>query len=197
MDSSAPPPKKKTRWWIVILVVLGIGVLILVVAVGGMVWWFSANKDRLAAMGKEAEEQSTARLKLLLQRGWARRAGGDLARSLEDLTEMIAHAVQTGNLRAEVNGLVDLSRFCLYVDRRQCLPLAEQALAKSRVLDDSAFGALVQGNAANHFAAQLNQLGFPSSFNLAPLGVNGSVNISDDFDARTTFELGLPACQVC
>jgi DNA-binding winged helix-turn-helix (wHTH) protein/tetratricopeptide (TPR) repeat protein len=96
-----------------------------------------------------ADERSAARLKLLHQRGWAWRAGGDFVRSLEDLTEMVACAVQTGQLRAEVNGLVDLSRFCLYVDRRQCLGLAEQALAKSRAIDDAAFGALVQGNVAN------------------------------------------------
>ena len=62
---------------------------------------------------------------------------------------MVAHAVETGHLREEVNGLVDLSRFCLYVDRRQCLPFAEQALAKSRAIDDPAFRALVQGNLAN------------------------------------------------
>jgi DNA-binding winged helix-turn-helix (wHTH) protein len=96
-----------------------------------------------------ADAQSAARLKLLQQRAWAWRGGGDLARSLEDLTEMTAYAVQTGNLRAEVSGLVDLSRFCLYVDRRRCLGLAEQALTKSRAIDDAAFGALVQGNVAN------------------------------------------------
>ena len=52
-------------------------------------------------------------------------------------------------MREEVNALVDLSRFCLYVDRRQSLPFAEQALAKSLAIDDSAFSALVQGNVAN------------------------------------------------
>jgi DNA-binding winged helix-turn-helix (wHTH) protein/tetratricopeptide (TPR) repeat protein len=96
-----------------------------------------------------ADVQSATRLKLLLQRGWAWRAGGDFFRSLEDLTAMVAHAVETGYLREEVNGLVDLSRFYLYVDRRQCLPFAEQALAKSRAIDDGAFRALVQGNVAN------------------------------------------------
>ena len=89
------------------------------------------------------------RLKLLLQRAWAWRAGGDFVRSLEDLTAMVAHAVETGHLREEVNGLVDLSRFCLYVDRRQCLPVAEQALVKSRAINDAGFCALVQGNVAN------------------------------------------------
>jgi len=95
------------------------------------------------------DAQPATRLKLLLQRGWAWRAGGDFVRSLEDVTAMVAHAVETLRLREEVNGLVDLSRFCLYVDRRQCLPFAEQALAKSHMIDDATFKALVQGNVAN------------------------------------------------
>jgi len=96
-----------------------------------------------------AELQPPTRLKLLLQRAWAWRAGGEFVRSLEDLLAMVAYAVETGHLREEVNGLVDLSRFCLYVDRRQCLPFAEQALEKSRAIEDPAFRALVQGNFAN------------------------------------------------
>ena len=93
--------------------------------------------------------QPPIRLKLLLQRAWAWRAGGDFARSLEDLLTIVAYAVETGHLREEVNGLVDLSRFCLYVDRRQCLPFAAQALEKCRAIEDPAFRALVQGNFAN------------------------------------------------
>ncbi len=96
-----------------------------------------------------AEQQSTVRLKLLHQRAWAWRSAGDFARSLEDLTAMIACAVEAGQPRAEVNGLLDLSRFCLYSDRRQCLEIAEQALAKSWAIDDAVFRALVQGNVAN------------------------------------------------
>jgi DNA-binding winged helix-turn-helix (wHTH) protein/tetratricopeptide (TPR) repeat protein len=95
------------------------------------------------------ELQAPTRLKLLLQRAWAWRAGGDFGRSLEDLRAVVAHAVETGHVREEVNALVDLSRFCLYVDRRQCLPFAEQALEKSRAIEDPAFRALVQGNFAN------------------------------------------------
>jgi len=96
-----------------------------------------------------AAEQSAARLKLLPQRAWMLRSTGDLARSIQDLTAMVACAVEAGQLRAEVNGLLDLSRFYLYADRRQCLELAEQAFAKSRGLDDVVFRALVQGNLAN------------------------------------------------
>jgi DNA-binding winged helix-turn-helix (wHTH) protein/tetratricopeptide (TPR) repeat protein len=96
-----------------------------------------------------AELQLPTRVKLLLQRAWAWRAGGDFARSREDLLTLVAHAAETGHLREEVNGLVDLSRFCLYVDRRQCLPFAAQALEKSLGIEDPAFRALVQGNFAN------------------------------------------------
>ncbi|WGR69718.1 MULTISPECIES: AAA family ATPase [unclassified Bradyrhizobium] len=95
------------------------------------------------------EFQVATRLKLLLQRAWAWRAGGDFLNSLQDLGAVVAHAAENGLVREEVNALVDLSRFCLYVDRRQSLPFAEQALAKSRAIDDAAFGALVQGNFAN------------------------------------------------
>ncbi|MCP3464574.1 AAA family ATPase [Bradyrhizobium sp. CCGUVB23] len=93
--------------------------------------------------------QVPTRLKLLLQRAWAWRAGGDFLNSLQDLGAIVAHAAENGLVREEVNALVDLSRFCLYIDRRRCLPLAEQALAKSRTIDDAAFAALVRGNVAN------------------------------------------------
>jgi DNA-binding winged helix-turn-helix (wHTH) protein/tetratricopeptide (TPR) repeat protein len=94
-------------------------------------------------------EQSAARLKLLHQRAWMWRSIGDLARALQDLTAMVACAVEAGQLRAEVNGLLDLSRFYLYADRRQCLEIAAQAFVKGRGLDDVVFRALVQGNLAN------------------------------------------------
>jgi DNA-binding winged helix-turn-helix (wHTH) protein/tetratricopeptide (TPR) repeat protein len=95
------------------------------------------------------EFRVATRLKLLLQRAWAWRASGDFLNSLQDLGAVVTHAAENGLLREEVNALVDLSRFCLYVDRRQSLPFAEQALAKSHAIDDAAFGALVQGNVAN------------------------------------------------
>jgi tetratricopeptide (TPR) repeat protein len=101
------------------------------------------------ALHLPADQQSAVRLKLLHQRGWAWRSAGDFVRALEDLNDMISCAAAAKDLRAEVSGLLDLSRFCLYVDRRQCLRFAEQALAKSRALDDPIFKALVQGNLAN------------------------------------------------
>ena len=96
-----------------------------------------------------AGAQVETRLKLLLQRAWIWRAEGDFLRAIDDLDAMIAHAAETGHVRDEISGLVNLSRFHLYVDRRQCLRLAEQAQEKSRATDDAAIGALAEGNLAN------------------------------------------------
>ncbi len=57
--SPQPPPQKKSRVWLVVLILLGVVVLIGVLVVGGAVWWFSANKERLVAMGREAEADAT------------------------------------------------------------------------------------------------------------------------------------------
>jgi hypothetical protein len=55
MDPSAPPRKKTSPWLIVVacLGVVAFGVLAVIV---GIVWWVSANKDRLASMAKESEQ---------------------------------------------------------------------------------------------------------------------------------------------
>ncbi len=55
-----PPQKKATPWWVVVLVIFGLLALLGVLAVGGAVWWFSANKDKFVAIAKEADESSTA-----------------------------------------------------------------------------------------------------------------------------------------
>jgi predicted ATPase/DNA-binding winged helix-turn-helix (wHTH) protein len=89
------------------------------------------------------------RIKLLQQRAWVRRSAGDFAGSLEDLNEMISCAAENQQLRSEVSGLLDLSRFSLYADRRQCLEIADRALTKSLPLDDVVLKALVEGNRAN------------------------------------------------
>ncbi|CAL76919.1 Conserved hypothetical protein: putative Transcriptional regulatory protein [Bradyrhizobium sp. ORS 278] len=95
------------------------------------------------------EQRTDIQLKLLRQRAWAWRAGGDFARSIADLHAIAAAAAAGGLIQDEVNALVDLSRFFLYIDPRRCLPFAEQALERCRAIGDPAFGALVQGNAAN------------------------------------------------
>jgi len=62
---------------------------------------------------------------------------------------MVACAAESKQLRAEVSGLLDLSRFSLYADRRYCLQFADEAIAKSRGINDVVFKALVEGNRAS------------------------------------------------
>jgi len=97
----------------------------------------------------EAVDQYGPRIALLRQRSWARRSSGDLAGSVRDLKEMIACASAAGQIRAEVNGLLAVSRFCLHADRRLCLQASEEALAKAHGLEDDVFRALVQGSSAS------------------------------------------------
>ena len=97
----------------------------------------------------EAVDQHGPRITLLRQRSWARRSSGDLAGSVRDLQDMIACASAAGELRAEVNGLLAVSRFCLHADRRLCLQASEEALAKSHAIEDEVFRALVQGTSAS------------------------------------------------
>jgi hypothetical protein len=59
MDS-APPKKQGIAWWKILLGILGVIAILAMLAIGGLVYWLNANKDRLIAMGKEAEETSTA-----------------------------------------------------------------------------------------------------------------------------------------
>jgi hypothetical protein len=56
-DPNAP---KKTRVWLVLLIVFGVLVALVMIAVAGVVWWFSANKDKFIALGKEADEAAVA-----------------------------------------------------------------------------------------------------------------------------------------
>jgi class 3 adenylate cyclase/predicted ATPase len=97
----------------------------------------------------KAADQYGPRIALLRQRSWARRSSGDLAGSVQDLTEMIACAAAAGQLRAEVNGLLAVSRFCLHADRRLCLQASEEAAAKAQAIEDEGFKALVQGSSAS------------------------------------------------
>jgi class 3 adenylate cyclase len=97
----------------------------------------------------KAADQYGPRIALLRQRSWARRSSGDLAGSVRDLKEMIAQAAAAGQLRAEVNGLLAVSRFCLHADRRLCLQASEEAAAKAQAIEDEVFRALVQGSSAS------------------------------------------------
>jgi hypothetical protein len=95
------------------------------------------------------EIQSAERLILLQRRAWVRRSAGDFWGAIEDLDSLISHSAEAKDARSEVNGLLDLSRFCLYVDRQRCLNLAEQAFVKVQDIDDTVLKALVRGNIAN------------------------------------------------
>jgi DNA-binding winged helix-turn-helix (wHTH) protein len=91
----------------------------------------------------------TARMKLLHQRGWARRAGGDLPGAFADIAATVACAEEAGEPLVEVHGLLDLSRFSLYVDRRRCLDYAELALIRGVEVEDEIVKALARGNMGN------------------------------------------------
>jgi hypothetical protein len=60
MAPSALPPKKTTNPWLIVFICFGIVGLVVVAAIGGVVWWLSANKERLAGMGQEAETAARA-----------------------------------------------------------------------------------------------------------------------------------------
>jgi hypothetical protein len=96
-----------------------------------------------------SNDRLSVRAELLHVRGWICRSGGDLAGALGDLHEMIACAADAKNLRLEVSGLLDLSRFSFFADRRHCLEIAQRALVPSDALDDEVFKAVVQGSSAN------------------------------------------------
>jgi DNA-binding winged helix-turn-helix (wHTH) protein/tetratricopeptide (TPR) repeat protein len=95
-----------------------------------------------------AENQLATRAKLLQHRGRVRRSAGDLKGSLEDLTTIVSAA--DGNLPLiGVKALLDLSRFCIWGDRKRCLEFAERALERSQDLNDDILTALAQGNSAS------------------------------------------------
>ncbi|HTV33317.1 MAG TPA: AAA family ATPase [Methylocella sp.] len=95
------------------------------------------------------DHDQKVRIQLLQQRGWVRRSAGDMIGSLDDLKEMIVCAEENRETRLEVSGLLDLSRFYLYADRKECIELAERAVSKSWGLNDTIFSGLIEGNRAN------------------------------------------------
>jgi hypothetical protein len=95
------------------------------------------------------EGRAEIRIRLLLQRAWAWRAGGEFLAALDDLKAMVSSAAEAGNLGEEVSALVNLSRFQLYVDRRLCLDVGSQAVELSGASKDAAIRALAEGNLAN------------------------------------------------
>jgi hypothetical protein len=54
------PPKKQPRWWVWVLVMFGVLLFLGAIFVGAIVWWVSANKDRLLAEGKQTMAEAEA-----------------------------------------------------------------------------------------------------------------------------------------
>ena len=95
------------------------------------------------------QTQAKTRLRLLLQRAWTFRAGGDFAAALGDLAAIVALAREAGDIREEIGGLVNLSRVQLFFDRRRCLEFAEEAVERAGASDEAMTGTLAAGNLAN------------------------------------------------
>jgi tetratricopeptide (TPR) repeat protein len=109
-----------------------------------VVIYVSRALDLVARLSSEPTLE--LRMKLLQQRGWARRSAGELRGALQDLSAVAACAAEAHQVLAEVKALMDLSRFCVWVDRRRCLDLAERAVALSRTLADGTLTILAEAN---------------------------------------------------
>jgi DNA-binding winged helix-turn-helix (wHTH) protein/tetratricopeptide (TPR) repeat protein len=92
-----------------------------------------------------AEKQAETRIDLLKQSSAIRRSMGEMTGAKADLEDMLATARAAGNRRAEVLALLELSRVLVWLDRRQCLELVEQAMECSKGLDDKILQSVVKG----------------------------------------------------
>lgn len=92
-----------------------------------------------------AGQQVETHIDLLKQSSAIRRSLGDMAGAKADLEDMLATARISGSSRAEVLALIELSRVLVWLDRRQCLELAEQALVRSKDLEDKILQSVVKG----------------------------------------------------
>jgi DNA-binding winged helix-turn-helix (wHTH) protein/tetratricopeptide (TPR) repeat protein len=100
----------------------------------------------LAMVGRLPEEnQAEARIALLRQTSAIRRSMGEMSDAKADLELMLVTARAAGNHRAEVLALLELSRILVWLDRRKCLEMAEQALARSSHLEDKILQSIVKG----------------------------------------------------
>jgi DNA-binding winged helix-turn-helix (wHTH) protein/type II secretory pathway predicted ATPase ExeA/tetratricopeptide (TPR) repeat protein len=100
--------------------------------------------DRIAE-----NDRAQLRLRILQERAWTRRSAGELRGALDDFAAVVSCAREANQRLVEVEALLDLSRFCLFADRRRCLDIAEQAYARSRALDDDFVKTLANASRAN------------------------------------------------
>lgn len=91
------------------------------------------------------EQQLETRMNLLKQSAAIRRSMGDMRGAKADLEDMLAVAKVSGNRQAEILALIELSRVLVWLNRHQCLDLAEQAVTRSKELDDSIIQSVVKG----------------------------------------------------
>lgn len=91
------------------------------------------------------EQQVETQINLLKQSSAIRRSMGDIVGAKTDLEDVLSTAKASGSHRAEILALIELSRILVWLDRRQCLELAEQAVAQSKVLDDKIIQSVVKG----------------------------------------------------
>ncbi len=54
---TAPKPKKPMPWWGILLIIFGVLAFLGLLAIGGIYWWVTANKDRLLAVGEEGARE--------------------------------------------------------------------------------------------------------------------------------------------
>jgi hypothetical protein len=55
MAPIAPPARRKgLPWWAILLIVFSVLALLAGLVIGGAVWWFASNKDRLVSEGKQS-----------------------------------------------------------------------------------------------------------------------------------------------
>jgi DNA-binding winged helix-turn-helix (wHTH) protein len=95
------------------------------------------------------DNRANLRIRILQGRAWVRRSAGELRGALDDFAAVVSCAREANQLLVEVEALLDLSRFCLFVDRRRCLDVAEQAYVRSRALDDGFVKTLTDASRAN------------------------------------------------
>src|SRR5262249_1794104 len=99
-------------------------------------WAFSEALGYLARALQLAERlpdpvRATMQAELLLQRASLARAVGDLGGAAEALKPLTGGPRATADRRHEIQGLVDLSRALIWIDRGRCLACARQAVDAS------------------------------------------------------------------
>jgi DNA-binding winged helix-turn-helix (wHTH) protein/tetratricopeptide (TPR) repeat protein len=92
-----------------------------------------------------AEQEMETRIALLKQSATIRRSMGDMPGAYADLNSMLDTARISGNQRSEVLALIQLSDILVWLDRRKCLEVAEEAVMRSKNLADPVLQSVASG----------------------------------------------------